>query len=206
MKKLLVCLMALLFGISIAFAKSDPVVLLQSVSDQMLAALKKEQPNLKNDPAIVYRLVNRILLPHADVVAMSQMVLGREAWQNASPVEQKSFCNAFKDVVIRTYSSALNAYTDERIKFYPSREGYEDKDFVEISSEIVRSDGPPVPVNYRLAYKQSTWKLYDLNVEGVGLIQSFQAQISDELSQGKTIQEITQALKRKKNKSNSTED
>lgn len=191
------CLISCLW-LGVAMATPDPIALLQSISDQMLAGLKRERPNLKQDPTIVYRLVNKILVPHADVPGMSRSVLGREAWQNASSADQKAFTSAFKDLVIRTYSSALNAYTDESVEFLPLRGGYEGKTMVEVSSSIVRSDGPSVPVNYRLILVGGVWKLYDLNVEGVSLIQSFQSQFAEEIAQGRTVGEIAKTLKERK--------
>lgn len=206
MKSLFFFLCCLFCGAAIAGNTPDPMQLLQSISDQMLSSLKRERPNLKNDPDIVYRLVNKILVPHADVTGMSRSVLGREVWTNATPAEQKAFSSAFKDVVIRTYASALNAYTDETVKFYPIRGGYEDKQFIEVNSEIIRADGPSVSVNYRLSLMKGAWRLYDLNVEGVSLIESFQSQLSEEVSQGKTIGELTRELKNRKVKSEESSD
>lgn len=198
MKRLIITLLIGLYcSFAVAASAQDPMAMLQSVSDQMIAALKKERPNLKKDPSLIYQLTNRILVPHADVAGMSRSVLGREAWQNATPAEQKAFTQAFKDVIIRTYSGALNAYTDETIKFHPLRGGYAGKRTVEISSDIIRTDGPSVPVNYRLALLNGEWKVYDLNVEGVSLLQSFRSQLSAELSQGKTVGQIAEDLQQR---------
>lgn len=199
-----ILLIGLYCSVAIAANTQDPMTMLQSVSDQMIAALKKERPNLKKNPNLVYQLTNKILVPHADVAGMSRSVLGREAWQSATPAEQKAFTQAFKDVVIRTYSGALSAYTDQTIKFYPLRGGYTGKRTIEINSQIIRQDGPPVPVNYRLAFLNGEWKVYDLNVEGVSLLQSFRSQLSSELSQGKTVAQITEDLQQRHQQKKST--
>jgi len=183
--------------IAMASNASDPLVMMKSVSDQMISSLKQNRPKLKKNPRLVYRLVDRILLPHVDVMGMSRSVLGRSAWKSASAGQQKAFSKAFTNVVINTYASALNAYTDETIKFYPIRGGFQGKRRVAIYSKIMRRDGPPVPVSYRLAFIHGKWMVYDLNVEGVSLLQSFHAQFADALSQGKSVSQLTRDLKKR---------
>ncbi len=188
----------LFLGTAIAAKISDPMVMMTSMSDQMLSALRKERSNLKKDSELLYRMVNKILVPHVDTVGMARSVLGRTVWQNATTVQQNAFIDAFKRIVVDTYSSALNAYTNETIKFYPLRDGYEGKNRLTINSQIIRSDGPPVAVNYSLALLKDAWKVYDLNVEGISLLQSFRAQFSEQTSQGKNITQITQELRQRK--------
>ena len=177
------------------FAASSPLTMLQTTSNQMLAALKKERPNLEKDPAIVHRLINKYLLPHVDIKGMSRSVLGRQAWKNTTSSQRLAFSKEFTNVVINTYSSAINAYTDETIKFYPIRGGYKNKSKVQVNSKITRPDGPAVPVSYRLILMNGEWKVYDLNVEGVSLLQSFRSQFAEELSQGKTVPDLIEILK-----------
>jgi len=186
-----------LCGVGFAKAQTpNPMMMMQSVSDQMLSSLKQNRSKLKQDPNLIYKLVNQILLPHVDVMGMSRSVLGRRAWESASPSQQKAFAKAFTNVVIDTYSSALNAYQDEQIKFRPLRESYEGKSRIMVQSFVIRPDGPSVPVNYRLTYKQkeNTWKVYDLDVSGIGLLQSFRSQFNAQINQGKTIPDLTHML------------
>jgi len=199
MKKWLTFLFCLMFS-AVVFAQSDPMNVLQPISNQMLAALKANRSRLKSDPNLVYRLVNQIVVPHVDVVGMSRSVLGRTAWRSASSAQQQAFTNAFKRVVINTYSSALNAYTDETMRFFPIRGGYQGKTRVQVYSQVVRKSGPPVPVSYRMILMSGQWKVYDLNVEGVSLLQSFHAQFADQLSQGKSVAQITNDLNRRRTK------
>lgn len=176
---------------------SNPFVMVKTVANNMLDALKKNRANLKSNPKFVFNLVYQHLLPHVDVPGMSRSVLGRNAWTQASTQQQTAFSKAFTDVVIQTYASALNAYTDESIKFYPIRGDITGKKRVLIQSQIIRKSGPPVPLDYRVAYVTNGWKVYDLNVEGVSLLQSFRAQFDSELSQGKTLNTLITELKNK---------
>jgi len=195
--RLLAFLLCFAFGVSFAAQTPDPMKTLNSVADRMLASLKRNRPRLKRNPRLIYRLVEKILLPHVDTRGMSRSALGRNAWKSASSAQRRAFTREFTDVVIGTYASALNAYKDERIEFYPIRGGYQGKRRVFVRSKIIRSDGPPIPLSYRLILMGGRWKVYDLNVEGVGLLQSFRAQFADELSQGKSVTQITSELRQR---------
>ncbi|MBU0455173.1 MAG: ABC transporter substrate-binding protein [Gammaproteobacteria bacterium] len=195
--KFTVFLAGILLCFSAWAATPNPMDMLQPLSNRMLAALKANRPKLRQNPNYIYTLVDRIILPHVDVLGMSRSVLGRNAWTSATPAEQKAFTKAFTRVVVGTYASALNAYKDETVRFFPMRGSYEGQRRVMIRSQVERHDGPPIPLDYRLALKGNRWVIYDLNVEGVSLLQSFYAQFSSALSQGKTVTQLTRDLQHK---------
>ncbi len=174
----------MLLNISNAFAASDPVVMLESIANQMIATLKNNKASLKNNPGLVYSYANRIVVPHADLTEMSKRVLPPQTWNNATLSQRSQFQQQFTNILIRTYASALADYKDQTVKFYPVRGGYEGKSTVKVDSRIIRSDGPSIPVSYRLVLNGSEWKLYDMSVEGVSLLESFRSQFADRLSQG----------------------
>lgn len=192
---LLVTLFCLL-GLNVAFALTDPMVMLKQTTDQMIAQLKANKGKLKSNPTYVYSLVNQILLPKVNVQVMSMSVLGRNAWAQATPAQKQQFTKEFTTTVIKTYASALNAYTNETVQFAPIRGGYEGRQVIQVNSQIVRSDGPPVPVSYSLIAQGSQWKIYDLSVEGISLLQSFRSQFASQLAQGQTIAQIIDSLKK----------
>lgn len=180
------------FSIS-CFAASDPVSLLSSIADQLIAQLKQNQASLKSDPNLVYSLANKIVVPHADIDEMAKKVLPPPVWGKASPGQRSKFEDEFTTLLVRTYAAALADYKDQTIRFLPVRGGVDGKTNVQINSVITRPDGPSISVNYRMILKGSEWKLYDLNVEGVSLIESFRAQFADQLSQG-TMDDVIRSL------------
>ena len=119
MKKLL-SFMILCFGFStIAIAAStDPVVMLDNTSSQMINALKQNKATIKSNPKYVEGLAKKILIPNVDVPTMSRLALGRNAWQNASNAQKKQFMQEFVTLLVRTYSTAPASYTNQSIKFY----------------------------------------------------------------------------------------
>jgi phospholipid transport system substrate-binding protein len=176
-----------------ANAQPDPVVMLQSVADQMISGLKANKATLKTNPGYVYSLSRRLIVPRADLTEMSKRVLPPQTWNQATPSQRAQFQKEFTTLLVRTYGSALASYKDETIQFYPVRGGYAGKSSVKVDSQVIRSEGPSIPISYRLFYNGSQWKLYDLVVEGVSLLESFRSQFADKLSQG-DIQSLIQDI------------
>lgn len=177
----------------IAFAQ-DPVNMLDSVASQMISSLKAHKATLRTNPSIVYSLAYKIVVPHADLEVMARNVLPPRTWASATPTQRKEFEREFTTLLVRTYASALAEYTDETVRFYPVRGGYEGKSGVNVNSTIVRSDGPNISVNYRVVHVGSQWKLYDMAVEGISMLESFRSQFADKLSQG-NMKDLIDALK-----------
>lgn len=170
----------------------SPVDVLRNVADQMIADLKSHQITLKSNRQYVYSLAYRLVVPRVDVDEMSRRVLPPRTWAEATAEQRGAFKRQFVALMVRTYASALASYTDQTVEFYPIRGGYAGKRTVEVNSRIISSSGaPPINVRYRLI-NSGSWKLYDMSVEGVSVLESFRSQFADLLSQG----DITALTKR----------
>lgn len=170
------------FFATLAFAESDPVHLLQQVADKMIAGLKANQANLKNKPQVVYKLAYEYVVPHADIAAMAKRVLPRETWIHASPAQKKQFQTEFTRTLIRTYATALTSYHNQTIRFFPVRGALGQT--IEVKSEITSPETQSIQVVYRLIKSGNQWRLYDMSVEGVSMLESFRSQFASILSQG----------------------
>jgi phospholipid transport system substrate-binding protein len=159
---------------------SDPVRLLQNIADEMIAGLKSHKTTLKSNPAAVYSLANRVVVPHADLDEMSKRVLPAQTWASATSAQRAQFKKEFTVTLERTYGSALAEYTDQTIKFFPVRGGVSGNT-IKVDSQIARTDGPSIGVSYNLIRVGSQWKLYDMVVEGISMLQSFRSQFADKL-------------------------
>ncbi len=162
----------------------NPVDMLKSVADKMIDGLRVNKATLKTNPAFVYSLAYKIVVPHADLSEMSKRVLPPQTWNKATSSQRAKFEGEFTKLLVRTYASALSDYSNQQVEIYPVRGGYQGKSVISVSSQIIRSDGPAVAVNYRLISKSSGWKLFDMSVEGISLLESFRSQFADKLSQG----------------------
>lgn len=177
-------------------AQSSPVPMLENSASQILETLKQNKATLKTNHQIIYQAIEHYLLPNVDVSGMSRSVLGREAWNKASAVERKAFTQAFTQLVIRTYASPLAEYSGETVKFLPLRLSAETR-FIRVNSVISRPNGQTIPLSYNLVSKNGEWKIYDLSVEGVSLLQSFRTQFGDVLHNS-SIQDLITEMRQKK--------
>jgi phospholipid transport system substrate-binding protein len=160
---------------SLTWAATSPVPMLEKTADQIIDTLDKNKGNLKENPLFVQRTVREHLLPHIDVKGMARSVLGRNAWTRATPKERDRFTQAFSKLVVRTYAAPLAEYSNEKIMFLPERAAPSGR-FTRVNSVIIRANGQKIPLSYSLVLKSGTWKVYDLSVEGVSLLQSFRTQ------------------------------
>ncbi|WP_371923171.1 MULTISPECIES: MlaC/ttg2D family ABC transporter substrate-binding protein [Legionella] len=177
-------------------AQSSPIPMLENAATQIIATLQQNKSNLKNNHQIIYQAVERHLLPIVDVRGMARSVLGRQAWNKATPAEKKQFAKEFTQLVIRTYASPLAEYSDEHVKFLPIR-GSLDGRFVRVNSVIIRSSGQNIPLSYSLISKNGQWKIYDLSVEGVSLLQSFRSQFGQVL-QNSNMKDLIAQMRQQK--------
>jgi phospholipid transport system substrate-binding protein len=167
-----------------AINQSDPVAMLQSIANNMINQLKVSKATLKSNPQLVYSIARRYVVPYANLEEMSRRVLPPQIWNSASASQRAQFKSQFTTLLIRTYASALSSYQDQSVDFYPVRGGYQNANTVEVSSQIVSSQRPSISVTYRLVRSGSVWRLFDMSVEGVSLIESFRSQFSDILANG----------------------
>lgn len=159
-----------------------PDVMLKQTSDEVIAVLKEKGDQLKEDPDLVYGLVQEYILPHLDEVTIAKLALGKN-WRIATREQKLEFINEFRDLLIRTYGKSLSEFSDQQINYFPVRmEEGEDK--VVVKSEVIQPGGPPIPVSYRMRIKDDAWKVYDLSIDGVSLVTSYRGTFDQEVRKG----------------------
>ncbi len=179
----------------------NPTDLLQNVSNSVIAQLKVKKTTLKSNPDYVYSIIRKTLLPHVDTDLMSEKALTACGWGKklnevavkrceargitpATAQQQQQFVQLFETLLVYTYSSALAAFSDNTVTFYPIRGGYQNKTMVEVDSEITQADGPSIPVLYHMVLRDNQWRVYDMSVEGISIVESFRSQFVNELQHG----------------------
>lgn len=161
----------------------SPTVMLQSVANQMMASLEKNKSQLKGNPKIIREIVDRVLIPHIDINRMSGMVVGRQAWDAATPAQRREFVELFKRRVINTYSHALASYDDDKLVIYPMR-GNQSGRFASVDSAVIRKSGQKINISYKLINNGGAWKVYDFSVEGVSIVSNYHSQFANVLANG----------------------
>ena len=153
--------------------------LIKSTSEQVLKALVDEKDQLKKDPAHVYKLVDKIILPHLDFEKMAKLALGKN-WRKANATQRKSFTAAFRTLLVRTYSKSLSEYTDQKIIYLPFRmKAGATK--VTVKTEIDQKSGFPIPIDYSLFIKGNEWKVYDIKIDGLSLVTNYRGSFAKEI-------------------------
>lgn len=164
---------------SIAFAATpSPVDQINAVTAEVLAQLNKNKVTIKNNPDVVYKIMDDYLAPHVDNEMMAKAVLGRAGWAKATPTQQKQFVTLFSQLMTYTYSAALAKYDNQEIKYFPVRGGYEGKTMVTINSQVIQPNGPPLNIVYSLILHGDQWQVYDITVEGISLLESYRQQFT----------------------------
>jgi phospholipid transport system substrate-binding protein len=172
------------------YAVNSPVPMLENTANVIIQKIKVIQATKSPDITTnIEKAVRQVLLPHVDVTGMSRSVLGRTAWNKASQSEKVAFMYAFTNLVIRTYAKPLANYKDEKIHFNPISLSSNDT-FTKVKSLVTPSDGNPITMQYSLVFLNGEWKVYDLSVEGVSLLQSYQQQFASALKSKSLVQII----------------
>lgn len=192
--KIILCVVSIILS-PVLCAQSSPVPMLEQTANSIIATLKDNKAALKSNSNIIYNAVEKNLLPIVDVAGMSRSVLGRQAWMKATEAQRARFSREFTRLVIRTYASPLAQYSDETVQFLPVR-GSLNSRFLRVNSMIVRSEGQNIPLTYSLVDKNGQWKIYDISVEGVSLLQSFRSQFAQVL-QNSSIDDVIKQMQQK---------
>jgi phospholipid transport system substrate-binding protein len=190
---LIFMIMALMLSTAVVAEPEAPDVLLQRITQEMISALRSHDQELRENPAHIYSIIDKILVPHIDWIAMSRWVIGKSAWDQASEAQRTRFSNEFKDLLIRTYASTLRAYNNQTIEYLPIRGGVEGKTRIQVASLIRESGREPIRVTYRLTNEGDKWQVYDISIEGVSLLKGFQSQFAQEIQQ-KGIDSLSERL------------
>jgi len=154
----------------------------QTVGNNALEVLRQEPAAQQGDLNRINQLVDKYVLPYVNLEKTTRLAAGRY-WRQASAQQQKDLVEAFKGTLIRTYSGALSKVDEvSALQILPFR-GDANADDVVVRSSISQRNGPPVGVDYRLEKTPQGWKIYDLNVEGIWLIQNYRNQFAQQINQ-----------------------
>ena len=176
MKTLFLALaLSLVAAPAVAKADDDAATrLVQRTADRMLSALSSRRGEIERNPQLINQLVDNILAPHFDFEMITRAAVGRD-WNKATPAQQRALTDAFREMLIRTYSKALLKYSDEEIQYASARPGTR-SDTVVVETKVRARGAPPIPMDYRMHKKSGDWKVYDVIIENVSLISNYRSQ------------------------------
>ncbi|HXF45199.1 MAG TPA: ABC transporter substrate-binding protein [Burkholderiaceae bacterium] len=162
-------------------AAMQPDALVRNLSTEVLDAIRKDKALQAGDFAKLQQLVDEKILPYVNFEKMTQLAAGR-GWRQATPEQRQALTREFRTLLVRTYSGALAQVRDHQVKLLPFRPASADD--VIVRTQIVASRGEPIQLDYRLEKTEAGWKIYDVNVLGVWLVENYKNQFASQINQG----------------------
>lgn len=163
----------------LAHAQEAPDAMIKRLSDEVLAEIRSDAAVQAGDIDKVMALVDRKVMPNVNFQRMTASAVG-PAWRQATPEQRQRLQQEFKTLLVRTYSGALSQVSNEQVQMKPFRAAPGDTDVV-VRSEI-RGRGDPIQLEYRMEKADSGWKIYNLNVLGVWLVETYRSQFAQEVN------------------------
>lgn len=182
----LMLILALSLG-GLAHAKPNPQdpppQFVQQVADELLVVLKADPEVRKQNLARINEIVEQYIMPYVDFERTTRLAAGKY-WREATDQQKKDLSEAFKMTLIRTYSGALTRVDNgTSMEVLPFRDEPGAKDVVVRSQVVQGTNMQPIKIDYRLRLTPQGWRIYDLNVENVWLIQNYRNQFAQQISQ-----------------------
>jgi phospholipid transport system substrate-binding protein len=175
-------LLALAFAATApARAETAPDELIRQVSVDVIDSVKADKAIQAGDVARILVLVDAKVMPHVNFQRMTAAAVGRN-WRSATPEQQKRLQEEFKLLLVRSYAGALTQVKDQTVQLKPMRANPGDAEVV-VRTEV-KGKGEPVQLDYRLEKNGDGWKIYDVNVLGVWLVEQYRVSFSQEINAG----------------------
>lgn len=162
-------------------ADTPPDVLARTTTQEVLAILKQDKEIRSGDLSKAYQLVEAKILPNFDFNRMTQLAVGKN-WPRATAQQKQALVTQFRNLLVRTYSTSLTAFTNQTVEFKPLAMRPEDTD-VTVRSEIRQPGGQPIPIDYSMYKTSFGWKVYDVTIDGVSLVTNYRASFASTVRQ-----------------------
>lgn len=162
-------------------SQEPPSQVIEDAANGLLKALNADREDYRKHPAKVQALVDQYILPHVDTQFAAQLVLGKY-WRKATPQQRERFINAFYHSMLNNYGAAIVEFTSNTLKVFPSRVSPGSQNAT-VRTEMVRSSGPPVNVNYYMHMTPQGWKAWDVVIDGVSYVMSYRQDFGSQIDQ-----------------------
>jgi phospholipid transport system substrate-binding protein len=157
-----------------------PDALAKKVTDEVLTILRSDKDIQSGNTRKVYDLVEAKVLPHFNFPHMTQLAVG-VPWRQANPAQQQSLTNEFRMLLVHTYANAFAQYRDQQIEYRPLKMQPADEK-VTVQSRVKQAGGAdPIDVNYNMEKTDQGWKVYDVVIAGISLVQNYRSTFASEI-------------------------
>jgi phospholipid transport system substrate-binding protein len=164
-------------------SQEAPDELVKRVTQDVMDTARTDKEIKAGNRRRILQVVEQKILPHVDLERAVSLAVGRH-WREATPQQRERLTDEFRTMLVRTYAGALSLVGDQKLVYKPLRADPDDTE-VEVRFEVRQLRGrEPVQVSYRLYKAQDGWKVYDVNVLGVWLVETYKSSFSAEIAQG----------------------
>ena len=171
-------LIGVLVGVAPVRAEEvPPDQLVKTVTLEVVDLIAKDREIRSGNRAKLIELIDAKVLPHFNFSAMTALALG-QSWNKATPEQKKRLTEEFRTLLVRTYASALAAYSEQKFDFRPLRAKPTDTD-VTVQVRVLQAGTQPVPIDYSMEKTASGWKVYDVMVGGVSLVANYRTEFNN---------------------------
>ncbi len=160
---------------------NTPDGLVKFVVEDVMTTIKNDKAIQSGDLRKINALVDQKILPYSDFQKTTRLSMGRN-WSKATPQQQAQITQEFKTLLIRIYGGALAQVKDQKVQYKPFRAAADETDVV--VKTVVVGKGEPIQLDYRLEKTATGWKVYDINILGAWLVESYRNQFNDQVSKG----------------------
>jgi len=179
MKTVLKGILGVLLAGGLACAQAQelaPDVLVRNVTTEVVELITKDKEIRSGNHAKLIQVIEAKVLPHFNFTSMTALAMGQN-WSKATPEQKKRLVEEFKTLLVRTYASALAAYSEQRFDFRPLRARPTDTDVV-VNVRVIQPGAQPVPIDYSMEKTAAGWKVYDVMVGGVSLVANYRTEFN----------------------------
>lgn len=195
LKRLLALLTLSVAAAAPAWASTAPDALVRDLSNEVIEAVKADKDIQAGNVQKVIALVDAKVLPYLNFPRMTASAVGR-FWRQATPEQQARLQAEFKLLLVRTYAGALAQVKDQTVQLKPFRANPADAEVV-VRTEV-KGKGEPIQLDYRLEKAGDSWKIYDVNVLGIWLVDQYKTSFAQEINAGGIDALITKLSDRNK--------
>lgn len=160
-------------------AELAPDALAKSVTDEVLEAVRADKDLQSGNSQKVLQLVEAKVLPHFNFARMTQLAMGKN-WRQAQPEQQKALVNEFRTLLVRTYTAAFSGYKNQTVDYRPLKLAPSDTD-VTVKSVVNQPGAQPIAVDYSMEKSAQGWKVYDVKIEGISLVDNYRSTFNTEV-------------------------
>jgi len=168
-----------LMAVSLGAQETSPDVLVKNVTLEVIDIISKDKDIQSGNQKKIIELVEAKVLPHFNFAAMTRLAVAIN-WEKSTPEQKKQLTEEFKTLLVRTYSSALSAYRDQKFDFRPLRAKPSETD-VTVQVRISQGGREPVTLEYDMERTPAGWKVYDVRVGGVSLVANYRTEFANEI-------------------------